>query len=138
MKQPIPFKDMIPASLNISDIPIAHQHNIELLLKKVNAVQEAYGGHFQVTSGYRSLQDHLRIYASKGIPKARVPMGSKHLVGHAVDIYDPDGHLKHWLQNDPVGIACLDQQNLFCEENTTNWMHFQQLPPKSGKRWFIA
>lgn len=137
MRQPIAFKDMIPASLQISDIPIAHQQNMDALLAKVNRVQEAYGGVFKVTSGYRDLSDHKRIYAAKGVSPDKVPMGSKHLSGNAVDIYDPDLHITDWLKNDPVGIACLDKNGLWCEEGNKNWVHFQQLPPRSGKRWFL-
>lgn len=39
-----------------------------------------------VTSGYRSMAHHLRIYAEKGITdKSKIPMGSYHLTGKAVD-----------------------------------------------------
>jgi len=39
-----------------------------------------------ITSGYRSLQDHLRIYKQKGITdKSKIPMGSYHLKGLAAD-----------------------------------------------------
>lgn len=39
-----------------------------------------------ITSGYRSLQDHLRIYKEKGITdKSKIPMGSYHLKGLAAD-----------------------------------------------------
>ncbi len=39
-----------------------------------------------VTSGFRSMADHLRIYAAKGITdKRKIPMGSFHLKGLAAD-----------------------------------------------------
>ena len=39
-----------------------------------------------ITSGYRSMAHHLKIYAEKGITdKSKIPMGSYHLQGKAVD-----------------------------------------------------
>ena len=66
--------------------------NLLLLLMKINKVREAYGRQMVVTSGLRSMEDHLRIYREKGITdKSRIPMKSKHLLGQAVDIADPKG-----------------------------------------------
>ena len=132
----ISFNELIKGSV-ISDIPIEHQHNLEELLKKVNQVRAAYAKPMIVTSGYRSLQDHLRIYSAKGITdKSKIPMQSKHLYGQAVDIGDANGSLKAWvLQNTKL----LEDVGLWCEDfaYTKTWVHFQILPPKSGKRFFI-
>lgn len=132
----ITFNELIKGN-SIADIPIAHQHNLEELLKKINVIRAAYGKPMTVTSGYRSMQDHLRIYSTKGITdKSKIPMQSKHLYGQAVDISDADGKLKEWVK---VNVAKLEEAGLYCEDfaYTKTWLHFQILPPKSGKRFFI-
>lgn len=137
----ISFKDMI-AGKSVSDIPIAHQQNIDDLLRKVNvlldAAEQAGVGKFNVvTSGYRYMQDHLRIYKSKGIPEDKIPMKSKHLTGQAVDIFDPDLKLTLWLKTDPKAIVLSQEQGLYFEDGNKNWVHAQSVPPKSGRHWFL-
>lgn len=132
----ISFNELIKGT-SIADIPIEHQHNLEELLKKVNIIRAAYGKPMTVTSGYRSMQDHLRIYSQKGITdKSKIPMASNHLYGKAVDIGDADGKLKEWVK---ANVAILEQAGLYCEDfaYTKTWVHFQIVPPKSGKRFFI-
>jgi len=93
-----------------------------------------------VTSGYRTMQDHLRVYsqiaAKRGVdfdPK-KVPMGSQHLSGGAVDISDPDGKLHEWCKEN---IKLLEEAELWCEEkDDQKRVHFQINPPRSGKRFF--
>lgn len=137
----ISFKDMISGK-SLVDIPIAHQQNLDDLIRKMNvildAAEQAGVGRFStVTSGYRYLQDHLRIYKSKGISDDKVPMKSKHLSGQAVDIYDPDLRLTMWLKTDPKAIVLAQEQGLYFEDGNTNWVHAQTVPPKSGRRWFM-
>jgi uncharacterized protein YcbK (DUF882 family) len=116
--------------LNISDVPVKHQHNLEELLIKVNKIRDAFAKPMRVTSGYRTIQDQRRIN-----PKA---MGSKHLIGCAVDIAD-DGSLYKWLHDEPQHLEAAD---LYCELDTNGWVHFQSLPFGSykpgGTRWFKA
>lgn len=64
-------------------------------------------------------------------------MGSKHLVGAAVDILDRDGALYEWcLANDDV----LNEADVYLEKGTVGWVHFQIIPFGSykpgGTRWF--
>lgn len=132
----ITFNELIKGNF-INDIPIEHQHNLEILLKRVNMVRAAYGKPMMVTSGYRSLQDHIRIYSMKGITdRSKIPMKSKHLYGQAVDFSDPKGELQAWCK---ANEALLVQAGLWMEDfsATPNWIHFQILPPASGKRWFL-
>ncbi len=107
------------------------------LLKRINVIREAYGKPMIITSGYRSMQDHLRIYSAKGITdKSKIPMKSKHLEGLACDVSDPNQELQKWcLEN----ITILEENGLYCEDfsYSPNWIHFQIVPPKSGKRFFI-
>lgn len=132
----ITLKELIKNTL-ISDIPLEHQHNLEELLKRINVIRTVYGKPMTVTSGYRSLQDHLRIYSSKGITdRSKIPMASKHLYGQAVDIYDPNKELQAWVKQN---VKVLEDIGLWCEDfgSTPNWCHFQIVPPRSGKRFFI-
>jgi hypothetical protein len=128
----ITFKDLLSGN-NVSDIPINHQQNLEGLLKMMRLVELSGGWNFVVTSGYRTLQHHLEIYSRKGLVPPHVPMKSNHLVGHAVDIADPKGQLMAWcLLNTNLLTTC----GLYIEEDTRGWVHFQDVPPASGKRFF--
>jgi hypothetical protein len=133
------FKELLSGH-TLSEVPIAHQHNGEELLKRMNLVRTAWAKPMLVTSGYRSLQDHLRIYSQlaskRGVefdPK-KVPMGSSHLSFSAVDISDPDGSLYEWCQ---ANKKILEDVGLWCEEKDDQArVHFQIYQPKSGKRFF--
>lgn len=117
-----------------------HLENLEDLLLKANKFRTAYGKPLRVTSGYRSIEDHLRIYKAKGITdKAKIPMKSKHLYGLAVDVVpveDPIGHLHDWVK-DNEGLMV--DFGLWFEsfDATKTWVHMQILPPASGNRFFI-
>lgn len=112
------------------------QDSLTTLLERVNKIRVLYGKPMTVTSGLRTMADHLRIYAEKGITDhSKIPMKSKHLFGQAVDIFDPDLALTKWLkENDSEKLV---DAELYCEEGNRNWVHFQILPPKSGNRWFL-
>ena len=101
--------------------------NMEKLLVAVNIIRTAWGKPMTVTSGLRSNADQTRINPSA--PK------SNHLIGAAVDIYDPDLSLTEWLKGD--GAEVLKNANLYCELGNKNWAHFQIYPPKSARRWFL-
>lgn len=121
---------------NLTDLPHEHEVNLEDLVNRVNSVLDLWPKPVIVTSGYRSLQDHLRIYRSKGIPDNKIPMGSQHLQGCAIDVSDPDLSITHWLKSDPAAIIALEKAGLYCEEGNSNWVHMQSRPPRSGHRWF--
>lgn len=119
----------------INDLSMTEQIKLDELLKKLLKLEATYGKPFHVTSGFRSMQQHMRIYAAKGIDASKVPKGSQHLYGNAADILDTDGALKAWvLQNVPL----LETLGLWCEDfdSTKTWCHFQQVPPRSGRRFF--
>lgn len=124
------------------EVPEAYKKDLADLLKKINAVRSAYGKAMTVTSGFRSWADHVRIYKEKaqqrGMPfyMTQVPTKSKHLYCQAVDIADADGSLKKWVLSN---IKVLEDNGLWCEDFsvTTTWVHFQILPPASGKRFFM-
>lgn len=134
----ISYKELL-GKHNVAELPIAHQHNLEDLLKAVNKLRAEWGKPLIVTSGYRSEQDHLRIYsqiaAKKGVQfdASKVPMGSLHLVGLAVDFLDKDGLLYKWAY---FNTKKLEEWGIWCEMNTDGWLHCQIKPPKSGFRFF--
>lgn len=116
-------------------LPKGIQENLKVTLERVNKIRTAWNKPMQVTSGVRTIEDHLRIYKEKGITDLKkIPMQSKHLTGQAVDIYDPKLELTAWLKQEPKR---LEEAQLWCEEGNKNWVHFQTEPPKSGKRWFL-
>lgn len=131
----ITFKEL-QGDNSLTDIPIAHQQNMQDLLVKVNKIRAAYNKPLIVTSGYRSMQDHLRIYRSKGVKDDKIPMKSAHLRGLACDLYDPKGELKKFILDN---IKLLEDNGLYCEDfaYSPNWVHVQSVPPASGKRFFI-
>lgn len=110
------------------------QKNLAILLERVNKIRTQWGKPMIVTSGLRTMEDHLRIYKEKGItdPK-KIPMKSRHLTGAAVDVADPKLALTAWLKKDK---SILEKAELWCEDGNSNWVHFQILPPVSGNRWF--
>lgn len=112
------------------------QDNLLILLDHINNIRTAYDKPMIVTSGLRTMEDHLRIYAEKGITDPKlIPMKSKHLFGQAVDVLDEDLTLTAWLKQNDSQI--LVDNELWCEEGNSNWVHFQIIAPKSGKRWFV-
>ena len=88
------------------ECPEELEDNLLELLIRINKVRDAWGKPMTVTSGLRSKQDQVRIYAQKGITDlALIPMGSKHLSAQAIDIYDPKGDLKDWVVQNITLIA---------------------------------
>jgi uncharacterized protein YcbK (DUF882 family) len=121
---------------NFDSLEPHHKNNLEVLLERINKIRGAYGKPMIVTSGYRSLKQHLAIYAAKGITdQSKIPMKSKHLVGAAVDIFDPDKELQTWVL---ANVKILEDAGLYCEDFscTPNWCHFQIQAPASSSRFF--
>ncbi len=118
-------------------IPKDHWNNLNKLHKSVNELRLAYGKPLTVSSGYRSMEDHLRIYKDKGIiDKSKIPMQSKHLSGLACDLICSD--IKDFQEFIKNNEPLCDKLNLFFEhfDATPTWVHCQIMPPLSGKRFF--
>lgn len=115
------------AELNPHSYPTTPEQeaNLGTLLARINEIRQLWGRPMIVTSGLRSEADQARI--NPGAPK------SNHLIGAACDIVD-DGKLRVWLKSNP---GVLEHAQLWCEEGTIGWIHFQIYPPKSHRRWFI-
>lgn len=130
----ITLKELLSGN-KISDLTPIQQDNINVLLERIYKVRALWGKPMTVTSGFRSSVKHAEIYAKKGVAEDKIPWGSCHLSGSAVDIYDPNDELENWLKANPQVL--IDAQ-LWCEDQTDNWVHFQIKPPASGSRWFKA
>ena len=117
-----------------------HLENLNDLLIKLNKMREAYGKPLRVTSGYRSMADHLRIYAAKGITdQSKIPMKSKHLYGQAADLVPMDESItafQFWIKDN---IKLMEEIGFWFEsfDATKTWAHFQIVPPTSGNRFFV-
>lgn len=105
------------------------QANLNNLLAVMNKFRVIYGYAMVVTSGLRTLDHHLDIYKDlakqKGIPfdQSKVPMGSQHLRGAAVDIEDKDGKLYQFCQDN---LNILEDLGLWIEmKDTQKRVHFQ-------------
>ena len=101
--------------------------NLQTLLKRINNIRTAWNKPMIVTSGLRSIADQNRINPSA--------IKSNHLIGAAVDVYDPGLTLTAWLKQNNSQI--LIDSELWCEEGNSDWVHFQIFPPHSGNRWFL-
>ena len=126
--------------VNFNLLPKDHKNNILDLLERINKVRQAYAKPMTVTSGYRTMADHLRIYKELAVKRkvvydeSKVPMGSLHLKGAAVDISDPDGKLFDWVEQN---VKLMEQIGLWMEtKDDQKRVHFQVFPPKSGNRFF--
>lgn len=105
--------------------------NLKVLCERLNVIRKAYGKPMNVTSGLRSeSQQQELIKAGKSTATK-----SKHLVGLAADIADPNGELQKWCLDN---VKILEQVGLWLEkfEYTPNWVHFSATPPRSGNRFF--
>lgn len=123
----------------VKDLSQPIKLNLLQLHTNINQIRAAYGKPMTVTSCIRTIADQLRIYKAKGITdQTKIPMKSKHLYAQAVDIADPDGELYKWAKANP---KALEEANMWCEEGTKGWVHFQCVPFNSweiGKsRWFL-
>lgn len=135
-KTMIKMNELLNTKYKLEDQSPEIQKNLQELLVKINKIRDLYGKPMTITSGLRTMEDHLRIYREKGITdKDKIPMKSLHLVGMAVDISDPHQELQKWCL---ANVNKLEEIGLWCEDfgATVNWTHFQIAPPSSGKRFF--
>ena len=119
-----------------------HKFNLQQLHHKLNFIRVLYAKPMLVSSGYRSKEDHFRIYndinekrKQRGDQELTIPWKSNHLQGAAADIHDEFQGLQKWLSDN---LDVVEHLGLYMEkfEHTPNWVHFQIYPPKSGLRLF--
>lgn len=108
--------------------------NAGQLIEKINAL--GYKPPKVFSSCLRSKAAQIRIYKEKGITDiSKIPLGSAHITGKAVDIAD-DGSLQKWLLSN---VEKLEKLGLYCEDfsATKTWVHIQSIAPKSSKTFFM-
>lgn len=114
-----------------------HYQNALSLLDKINKLGELIKYDNIISSGYRSPERQRQIYAERNEPPA---MGSKHIYGHALDIYDPQGDLKQKILNRPV-LEKAKELGLYFENfsKTPTWVHIQdEAPARTGGQIWSA
>ena len=102
--------------------------NLDQLVKAMNVVRLIFNKPMTVASGWRPPSYNATVRGAAG--------HSKHTMGLACDIHDPNGEVRRFV------LSRLDlMQNIgFYFEDfrwTAGWVHFQLAPPASGKRIFI-
>lgn len=102
--------------------PLNLEHNLSVLLDRLNILRGIWGKPMVITSGYRNPERNAAVGGAKN---------SAHLFCQAVDISDPRGELGEWLlQNQDL----LEEIELWMEEphktNTARgkWIHLQTRP----------
>jgi len=102
--------------------------NIDKLLVIMNKVRAVYAKPMTVASGWRppEVNDSTQNAAA----------GSNHLKGLAVDIKDADGKVMRWVL---ANMDLMQKLGIYLEDFrwTPTWVHFQIVPPGSGKRIYI-
>lgn len=125
----ISMKELNPKGYPVNDVI---KKNLDILYERMNELRDVYGKPMVITSGLRSDEKQAELIA-QGKSKATA---SKHLAGAACDVLDRSKELGEWcLNNEDI----LRRIGLWCEhpDYTAGWVHFQIMPPKSGKRFFI-
>ena len=120
----ITVEEVLKGRAKFEELPEEHRANITTLLSRINQVRAKYGKPMKVNDG-------LRIGTG----------GSNHFRGAAIDIDDDDaGTFWKWcFQN----LAFIAKVGLWLEHpcwthcDGMSWMHFQIVPPASGKRVFV-
>ena len=94
-----------------------------------NALMAVFGQSRKVNSGWRPPA------VNAATPNAAVM--SKHMLGQAIDLADPEGELDDWLMG-AAGLAQMEKLGLWHEHPaaTKGWAHLQTVPPRSGRRTF--
>lgn len=128
MNQPTNWFSYAELNTHNAEITPEIEEQLNELIARLSQVRDALGKPMVVTSGLRSEADQMRINPSA--PK------SKHLLGQAADISDPDGSLAKWVQDN---MSLMESIGFWFEDfgHTHGWVHFQIVPPASGHRIFI-
>lgn len=112
-----------------SELSDAHKTNAAKTVDLANQALEAFGKKRRVVSGWRPGSINA---ATKGASP-----NSKHVLCQAIDLEDLNRELTNWCLNNPDILAKL---GLWMEDprDATTWVHWQTIPPNSGKRIFRA
>lgn len=127
----ISMKELLMGRQTEADLTPEQRANSAILLKRINLLRAAYGKPLKVNDGIRRQKDQPKNAAVK----------SKHLIGAAIDLDDDDaGTVWKWVFENRAKLV---EWGLWMEHpcwthcNGMSWLHFQIIPPSSGKRFFI-
>lgn len=127
----ISLKELLMGRQAESDLSPEQAQNAKILLERINKVRAAYGKPIKVNDGIRRAQDTPKNGAAK----------SKHLIGAAIDLDDDDaGTFWKWCFANRKLLADIGlwvEHPCWTHCDGMSWMHFQMLPPASGKRFFV-
>jgi hypothetical protein len=119
--------------LNPRNFPVTDEiaEHLNTLLHRLNEIRSLYKRPMIITSGLRSAE-HQNKLITQGVSNAKK---SKHLLGQAADV-QCNGGLKNWVLDN---IREVERIQLWMEDFTATptWVHFQIVPPRSGKRFFL-
>ena len=103
-------------------------NNIDRLVKAMNVIRLLYGSTMTIASGWRPSSFNATVRGAAG--------HSKHTIGLACDVHDPDGKVRDFVLS---RLDLMQSVGLYFEDFrwTHGWVHFQLAPPASGKRIFI-
>lgn len=119
-----------------ADATVERRRNAEAMLKKVNpalAAAEADGVKLQIN---RNTKSQISGNTYGGFRPQSCPQGaphSSHKEGRGVDVYDPDGELDEWLDDEKLEGFGLYRE---APESTPGWCHLTDRAPPSGHRTF--
>jgi len=110
--------------------------NLGVLLHRLNMFEQFYCKDFKITSGYRSRENQILVYAKRGVTDLKhIPFGSAHMKCCAADIYDPEQKIQEWIVKNE---STMREIGFWFEDfsYTKNWVHCQTYPPLSMRRFF--
>jgi len=134
-------------------ISIDHRLHISHIHYAVNCIRSHFKNPLIINdyvsrfySGYRTIEEHIKLYdllnekrLMKNKPRLSVPMKSQHLIGAAVDLFDPTFEIKKWVLDH---LDIIERLDLYMEDFDATggidggWLHIGLYPPQSGKRFF--
>ena len=115
-------------------IPLEYLENFKAMVTIIMQIESDLGIKFLVTSFFRSMSHHFRVYAAKGITDTtKIPMLSTHLFCNGIDVIIVGMTVKQ--MHDLFTEEFLERYGLWMEHpaHTPGWGHLQRVPYKSWK-----
>lgn len=127
----ITMNEILMGRVTLDQVDKETRNNLNILLERINKLRRAYAKAMKVNDGFRRPQDQ---------PAGGATL-SNHFKGLAIDIDDDEkGTLWKWVFENrkilaEIGLWC--EHPCWTHHDKGTWMHFQIVPPKSGKRFYV-